>query len=149
MADPLLQAEIPLLGLYPEIVGGFSDAVLLDVPLRSCSPLHAELSGHGVTVCFTARAKTSHTQLVAFHVIQNDSMLMIPKEAFAGLEDPQFCGFDEGLQLMLPFCRAARSTDGFRTCVHLQRGEGQRTRLVTWVCDDGRYLFRLKEKVAF
>ena len=50
---------------------------------------------------------------------------------------------------MLPFCRAARSTDGFRTYVHLQRGEGQRTRLVTWVFDDGRYLFRLKEKVAF
>ncbi|MCC7502527.1 MAG: hypothetical protein IT229_08350 [Flavobacteriales bacterium] len=148
VADPLLHAEIAQLGLYPEIEGGFSDAVLLDVPLRSCSPLHAELGSDGVSVRFTASIKASHPELVTFQVIQDDSMLVIPRDAYAGLADPQFCGFDEGLQLILPYCSASRSADGFRTYVHLQLGEGRRTRLVTWVFDDGRYLFRLEENAV-
>jgi len=146
--DPLLHAEIAQLGLYPEIEGGFSDAVLLDVPLRSCSPLHAELGCDGITVRFTARASAARVELMNFQVLQDDSLLFIPKDAYIGLEDPRFCGFDEGLQLILPYCSASRSTDGFRTYVHLQLGEGRRTRLVTWVFDDGRYLFRLEENAV-
>ncbi len=146
--DPLLHAEIAQLGLYPEIEGGFSEAVLLNVPLRSCSSVHAELGGEGVTVRFTARPNVTHVELATLQVIQDDSLLFIPKDAYVGLRDPRFCGFDDGLQLMLPYCNASRSADGFRTYVHLQLGEGRRTRLVTWVFDDGRYLFRLDENVV-
>lgn len=146
--DPLLHAEIAQLGLYPEIEGGFGEAVILDVPLRSCSPFHADLGNDGLTVRFTARPNVAHVELATLQVMQDDSMLFIPKDAYVGLEDPRFCGYDDGLQLMLPYCSASRSADGFRTYVHLQLGEGRRTRLVTWVFDDGQYLFRLDEKAV-
>jgi hypothetical protein len=81
-------------------------------------------------------------------VLWDDSLLLIPAADLAGLRDPRFCSFDDGLQRILPYCSVSRSTDGYRLYVHLQLGEGRETRVVTWVFDDGHYLFRVEDKVV-
>jgi hypothetical protein len=148
--DPLLHAEIAMQGLYPEMEGSFGDAALIEVPLRSCSSTHAEFHADGVFVRLEAqhRPGAAHTELYRLRILQDDSLLQIPNTEMSGLRDPRLCGFDEGLRRILPYCSVSRSADGYRLYIHLQFGEGRETRVVTWVFDDGRYLFRVEDKVV-
>lgn len=150
VADPLLHAEIAMQGLYPELVGDFGTAQLAEVPLRSCSALHAEFATEGLLVRLEAQRTSGsvHTELIDLRILVDDSLLTIPNDARTGLQDPRFCGFDEGLQRILPTCSVSRSADGYRLYIHLQFGEGRETRVVTWVFDDGRYLFRVEDKAV-
>lgn len=150
VADPLLHAEIAMQGLYPELEGSFGEAALVEVPLRSCSALHAEFATDGLLVRLKAdrTSSTAHMELIDLRILVDDSLLTIPNDARTGLLDPRFCGFDEGLQRILPTCSVSRSADGYRLYIHLQFGEGRETRVVTWVFDDGRYLFRVEDKAV-
>jgi hypothetical protein len=150
VTDPLLHAEIAMQGLYPEMVGDFGTAQLAEVPLRSCSALHAEFAADGLLVRLEAqrRSASTHTELTELRILVDDSLLTIPNDARTGLRDPRFCGFDEGLQRILATCSVSRSADGHRLYIHLQFGEGRETRVVTWVFDDGLYLFRVEDKAV-
>jgi|694.fasta_scaffold85908_2 hypothetical protein len=150
VTDPLLHAEIAMQGLYPEMEGSFGEAALIEVPLRSCSSTHAEFRDEGLLVRLEARTVTgaAHTELYSLRILLDDSLLQIPNDEVSGLRDPRFCGFDEGLQRILPFCSVSRSADCYRLYIHLQFGEGRETRVVTWVFDDGRYLFRVEDKAV-
>jgi hypothetical protein len=150
VADPLLHAEIAMQGLYPEMEGSFGEAALIEVPLRSCSSRHAEFSDQGLLVRIEARSVTgaAHPELYSLRILLDDSLLQIPNADLNGLRDPRFCGFDDGLQRILPYCSVSRSADGYRLYIHLQFGEGRETRVVTWVFDDGNYLFRVEDKAV-
>lgn len=150
VTDPLLHAEIAMQGLYPELEGSFGDAALNEVPLRSCSSTHAEFHDEGLLVRMEARTESgaAHTELYSLRILLDDSLLQVPNTELSGLRDPRFCGFDDGLQRILPYCTVSRSVDGYRLYVHLQLGEGRETRVVTWVFDDGRYLIRVEDKAA-
>jgi len=150
VADPLLHAEIAMQGLYPELEGSFGDAALVEVPLRSCSSIHVEFHADDVFVRLEAQRTSgaAHMELTGLRILLDGSALQLPQAQVTGLQDPRFCGFDEGLQRILPTCSVSRSADGYRLYVHLQFGEGRETRVVTWVFDDGHYLFQVEDKVV-
>jgi hypothetical protein len=148
--DPQLHAEIAMQGLYPEREGSFGEAALIDIPLRSCSNNHAEFSAEGLFVRIEAGSMPgeAHTELSGLWIVLDDSLLHVPNTELAGLHNLRFCGFDESLQRILPYCSVSRSADGYRIYVHTQFGTGRETRVVTWVFDDGRYLFRVEDKAV-
>lgn len=142
--DSLLHAEIAALGAYPELEGLLPDVHLNEVALRSCSGPFAVLEGADVRV--ELRSTDTHGLLLA--VVVDDSALAIPAACVSGLRAERFCGRDDGLQRILPYCSAARSADGSRVYVHVMTGEGRKQRLITWVFEEGRYLFRVEEEAV-
>jgi hypothetical protein len=117
---------------------------LNEVPLRSCSGFHAILEGADVRV--ELHSSEAHGPLLT--VVVDDSTLTVPEEGLTGLRTDRFCGWDEHLQRTLPYCSAARSGDGSRVYVHLIAGLGRKQHLVTWVFEEGRYLFRVEEEAV-
>ena len=47
----------------------------------------------------------------------------------------------------LMFASVMRSLDGERTYVHLQAGDAADARMITWVIEGGRYLYRVVDRV--
>ncbi len=142
--DSLLHAEIAALGAYPELEGALPDVRLTEVPLRACSGSQAVLEGADVHV----ELRRSETQDLQLAVVVDDSLLAIPDASVSGLRADRFCDWDDDLQRILPYCSAARSTDGSRVYVHMLAGEGRKHRLLTWVFEEGRYLFRVDEEAV-
>jgi hypothetical protein len=141
--DSLLHAEIAALGAYPELEGVLPMVELNEVPLRSCSTTSAELEGEDVRV-----ELSSGREGLAMRVVVDGTALAFSDEGLARLRTVGFCGWDSGLQRVLPYCGAHRSRDGARVYVFLIAGEGRRQRLVTWIFEDGRYLFRVEEEAV-
>lgn len=141
--DSLLHAEIAALGAYPELEGVLPVVELNEVPLRSCSSTEAELESEEVHV-----ELRSGPQGLALRVVVDGTRLAFIDEGLAQLRTEAFCGWDAGLQRVLPYCGAYRSQDGDRVYVFLIAGEGRKQRLVTWVFEDGRYLFRVEEEAV-
>ncbi|MBL8001706.1 MAG: hypothetical protein JNL05_07090 [Flavobacteriales bacterium] len=141
--DSLLHAEIAALGAYPELEGVLPVVELNEVPLRACSSTSAELEGEDVRV-----ELRNGPQGLAMRVVVDGTQLAFTDDRNAQFRSEAFCGWDAGLQRVLPYCGAYRSQDGDRVYVFLIAGEGRKQRLATWVFEDGRYLFRVEEEAV-
>jgi hypothetical protein len=82
-----------------------------------------------------------HQRLSRMEVVLDGHVLDLPVAAFTDLFDPRLC--EPGPTAPLQYATVARSTDGWRLYVLAQIGEGPEARMVTWVFEDGRYLFRV------
>lgn len=169
VADPTLHAEIAQIGPYTEMSGADTLVPLEDLPVRSCSLGHIEFFGDGVRVRIETQpfdhpeqvkrsrgayrtegslvlgwsAMEQHRRMSRVEVVIDGVVVDIPVSAFTDLFDPPLCA-DAGAQL---FASAVRSRDSWRTYVSAQVGDGGEARWVTWVIEDGRYLFRVVDAI--
>lgn len=168
VADSTIRAEIAHLGPYPEMHLPATPSTLSEVPLRSWSPLHSEFAEEGLRVRieaqpflhpeqvtgdrtrgFTLEGRRAigwtpggaHDRISRVELVLDGAVAEVPEDAFTDLFDLQACA--PGPVAPLRFATVARSTDGWRIYVLAQVGEGDQTRLVTWVFEDGRYRFRV------
>lgn len=165
--DPLVRGEVSALGGYPELGRREGTASLVELPLRSCSPVHVEFATSDIRVRlerypFTRAHHTrtvqgrrtllgrpvvgwdpeaAHERLARMEVVVDGQVLEVPTEAVIDVFDPRFC--TPASDRMVRFVAAARSLDGWRVHVQVLAGAGPEARLVTWVFEDGRYLFRI------
>lgn len=165
--DITLRSELAQLGPYPE-TSGLDTVVLMNrLPLRSASALHVELFGSGLRVRLEVQPFVAgreiertrsgyrfdrepilgwepgayHTRVSRVELVSDGIVCQVPTTAFMDLFD---MGLDADGHL---WAQAARSADGYRSYVLVQVGEGHNARAITWVFDDGRYLFRVVDPV--
>lgn len=161
--DPLIRSEILELGGYQELVMEFTTPTLVNVPLFSHSPGHLEFRNEGLRVRIEAQPfvhagwvhkahgrwtlegeevrgwspADTHSRLGRLEVVLDGAVVDIPAEAWLDV-------FDAPLRREeLMFASIMRSRDGSRTYVHLQAGDAADARMITWVIEDGEYLFRV------
>lgn len=166
--DPIVRLEIGQLGPYPEMHRPVEASALQEVPLRSGSALLSEFAADGIRVRIEAqpfphpawvkgntrqgfRLERSpilgwspgegHTRLSRVELVLDGLVTEVPEAAFTDLFDPRLC--EPGPIAPLRFATAARSADGWRVYVLAQIGQGDQALLVTWVFEDGRYLYRV------
>lgn len=168
ITDSVMRAEIGRLGPYPEMHLPADASTLHELALRSWSATHCEFTAKDIRVRIEAqpfeRAKwiisddhkghvlerapimgwsnvEAHTRMSRVELVLDGMVTEVPGTAFTDLFDPPLCG--PGPLAPLRFATAARSDDGWRVYVLAQVGQGDQARLVTWVFEDGRYLFRV------
>ncbi len=166
--DPLIHQEIQELGLYPELMEEFPGSTLNYLAIRSSAGNQLEFSDDGIRIRIETQQfdhskwvkhtptgfrleqermlgwtpGEEHNRLSRVELVLDGSVIDLPTNAYTDIFDaPLFAG--EGTVM---FATAARSRDGWRTYVHLQAGSGRHAQLVTWVFDDGRYLFRVVDQ---
>ena len=166
--DPLIQQEIQELGLYPELMEEFPGSTLNYLAIRSSEGNRLEFCDNGIRIRIETQQfehakwvkptttgfrleqerilgwtpSEEHNRLSRLELVMDGSVVDLPMNAYTDIFDaPLFTG--DGT---LMFATAARSRDGWRTYVHLQAGSGRHTQLVTWVFDDGRYLYRVVDQ---
>lgn len=166
--DPIVRLEIGQLGPYPEMHRPVDASTLQEVPLRSGSALFSEFAADGIRVRLEAqpfphpawvkgnthqgyRLERSpilgwspgdgHTRLSRVELVLDGLVTEVPEAAFTDLFDPRLC--EPGPTAPLRFATAARSADGWRVYILAQVGQGDQALLVTWVFEDGRYLYRV------
>jgi len=165
--DPLIRSEILELGGYQELVMEFTTPTLVEVPLFSHSPGHLEFRNEGLRVRIEAQPfehagwvrgsngrwtlegvevrgwtpSETHCRLSRLELVLDGAVVDIPAEAWLDV-------FDAPLRREeLTFASVMRSRDGWRTYVHLQAGDAADARMITWVIEDGTYLFRVVDPV--
>ena len=163
LEDPRIRAEVMELGGYQELVMEFTTPSLVEVPLFSDSPGHLEFRDDGLRVRIEAQPfehpkwvkrthgawmledqtllgwspGESHSRLGRLEVVVDGRVVDLPTTAWLDV-------FDAPLRReTLPFALVMRSRDGVRSYVHLQAGDAHDARMVTWVFEAGRYLFRV------
>ena len=168
VTDPLIHQEIQELGLYPELMEEFPEPTLNYVPIRSREGNQLEFCDSGIRIRIETQhfdhskwvkptasgfrleqehilgwtPGDEHNRLSRMELVMDGNVIDLPMKDFTDIFDaPLSTG--EGT---LMFATAARSRDGWRTYVHVQAGSGRHAQLVTWVFDDGRYLFRVVDQ---
>jgi hypothetical protein len=170
IGDAQIQQELQELGLYPELVERLPASSLQDIPFRSSSPQHVEFFGDGIRLriethlfdhaSWVQRKRTGfflehapvvgwtpgdqHSRLSRVELIMDGTVVELPLDAFTDLFDLPLCSADGSVR----FARVCRSRDGWRTYVHVQAGEDEHIALVTWVFEDGRYLYRVVDRIT-
>lgn len=164
--DPLIRNEIAQLGPYAEMAMPASLGDLRELPLRNGSSLLAEFAGEGIRVRLEAQPfprpefvqrkgrfmlegmpihgwtiGTQHNRMSRVELVLDGVVTEVPETAFTDLFDVRLC--EDGPSGPLHFALAARSVDGWRTYVLVQAGQGKEACLVTWVFEDGKYLYRM------
>lgn len=166
--DPIVRFEIGHLGPYAEMHRPAEASTLQEVPLRSGAALYSEFAADGIRVRIEAQPFAypawvkgntrqgfrlernpilgwspgqEHTRLSRVELVLDGLVTEVPEAAFTDLFDPRLC--EPGPIAPLRFATAARSADGWRVYVLAQIGQGDQTLLVTWVFEDGRYLYRV------
>lgn len=171
--DPTLRREVAQLGGYPEAIADTGQSTLNELALRTSTAGAVEFYGGGIRVRLEAqpfehgswvkrsRGNTvlegrpilgwprSTTQreglrMSRLEVVWDGWVAQVPVQAYDDLFDP-LLQQEDGARYVL----AARSADGWRLYVHAQIGEGAEARLVTWVFEDGRYLFRVIDRATW
>lgn len=161
--DELMRAEIAQLGGYQEVLEAFTENTL--VPLLVVGSDEHSLTFrspdqrvaietypfNNVADVVRKRQQWSlegrpaigwsladeHNRLARVEVVQEGTVLNVPTAAVTDV-------FDLPLRRDgLPYCTVHRSRDGWRTYVHAQAGDGPTARMVTWVFENGHYLFRV------
>jgi hypothetical protein len=165
--DAVIGSEIAQLGGYAELARPMGQAELHIVPLRSWSTTHLEfaaddLRGRIDMFPFTQErwiggdpghrllegwpvlgwdASASHARITRVELVIDGAVLAPPTDMVTDVFDPQPCGSFEGR--VIPYALMARSADGWRTYIQVLAGSGADAALVTWVFEDGAYLFRV------
>ena len=161
--DPRIRAEVLELGGYQELVMEFTVPSLIEVPLFSDPPGHLEFRGEGLRVRVESQPfehpkwvqrshgawmlegqpllgwspAETHSRLGRLEVVVDGRVVDLPTTAWLDV-------FDAPLRREgLPFASVMRSRDGVRTYVHLQAGDSEDARMVTWVFERGSYLYRV------
>ena len=163
LEDPRIRAEVLELGGYQELVMEFTVPSLIEVPLFSDSPGHLEFRGEGLRVRVESQPfehpkwvqrshgawmlegqpllgwspAETHSRLGRLEVVVDGRVVDLPTTTWLDV-------FDAPLRRDgLPFASVMRSRDGVRTYVHLQAGDSEDARMVTWVFERGSYLYRV------
>lgn len=165
--DPLIRAEVMELGGYQELVMEFTTPTLEEVPLFTHSPMHMEFRSEGLRVRIEAQpfehapwVKKSHghwkledletlgwspggthSRLSRSEAVLDGVVVDIPVEAWVDVFDAPL------MREELPFAAVMRSRDGRRVYIHVQAGEAEDARMVTWVIEDGAYRYRVVDPV--
>jgi hypothetical protein len=166
ITDIGLRNEIATLGPYAETDDPFMMDSLVRFPLRSSSPLHVEFASGDVRIRLEAfpfehpawvkkRKDGSlwldqqtliswgndeqHVRLSRAEVVIDGLVCAVPAEEFLDVFDPIAMTSDRPEH----WCIAARSKDGYRMYLQVLAGSGKHARSVTWVFEDGEYLFRV------
>jgi hypothetical protein len=160
--DPLIRSEILELGGYQELVLEFITPTLVEVPLFSHSPGHLEFRNDDLRVRIEAQPfehpewvkksngawmlegqrvlgwspAEAHSRLSRSEVVIDGCVVDLPTESWVDVFDAPLRRED------LLFASAMRSKDGRRVYVHVQAGDAD-ARMVTWVLEDGAFLYRL------
>ena len=160
--DPLIRSEIMELGGYQELVLEFTTPTLMEVPLFSHSPGHLEFRNEGLRVRIEAQpfehpkwVKKSngswmlegqallgwspgenHSRLSRLEMVIDGCVVNLPTETWVDVFDAPLRQED------LMFASVMRSPDGRRVYVHAQAGDAD-ARMVTWVVEDGAWLYRV------
>ncbi len=161
--DPVIRAEVMELGGYQELVMEFTNPSLCEVPLFAGSPGHLEFRDSTLRVRIEAQAfehpkwvkrshgawmledqpvlgwspGESHSRLGRLEVVVGGCVVNLPTATWLDVFDAPLRRED------LPFASVMRSRDGLRTYVHLQAGDAEDARMVTWVFERGGYLYRV------
>jgi hypothetical protein len=166
LPDIALRNEIATLGPYVEADDPFVMDSLIRLPLRSSSPLHVEFANADVRVRLEAfpfvhpgwvkkkkdgtlrlddqpviswGSDEQHTRLSRAEVVVDGLVCAVPASELLDVFDPIATTSD----FPEHWCIAARSKDGYRIYLQVLAGAGKHARSVTWVFDDGEYLFRV------
>lgn len=163
LTDPLIRAELMELGGYQELAMEFTSPSLAEIPLYSASNGHLEFRDNALRVRIEAQAFEHAKWVKRSHgswMLENQALLgWSPGEAHSRLGRLEVVVggcvvdlptsdwldvFDAPLRREnLPFAAVMRSRDGVRTYVHLQAGDGEDARMVTWIFERGSYLYRV------
>lgn len=165
--DPLIRTEILELGGYQELVREFTAPTLMDIPPFSHSPAHLEFRSDALRVRIEAQpfehpewVKRSHgswmledqpvlgwspggthSRLGRLEVVIDGCVVDLPTMAWLDV-------FDAPLRREeLPFASVMRSRDGVRSYIHLQAGDAEDARMITWVIERGHYLYRVVDRL--
>ena len=163
LQDPLVHAEMLELGGYQELVMEFTTPTLREVPLFSHSPSHLEFRYDGLRVRIEAQPfehpnwvkksngswilegqhilgwspAETHLRLSRLEVVVDGCVALVPTGSWVDVFDAPLRRDD------LLFASTMRSADGRRFYVHLQAGDAADARMVTWVFEDGTFLYRV------
>ena len=161
--DPPIRSELMELGGYQELVMEFTAPTLVEVPLFSHSSGQLEFRDAALRVRVEAQPFDHpkwvkkvgsnwqlegryilgwspgevHTRLGRVEVVVDGCVSDLPAKAWLDVFDPPLRR--DGL----PFAAVMRSRDERRIYVHLQSGDAADARMVTWVFEDGAYLYRV------
>lgn len=167
VADPTVRAEVAQLGPYPEMSGIDTVVAMNWLPERSTSAYHAELYAANVRVRIEAQPFEAtmpvkrtrdgyrlehrpiigwedapyHTRMSRLEVVTDGMVCTVPVAAFSDVFD--IARNSEGNLWVQVAC----STDGYRTYVLAQAGEGREAKVITWVFDDGQYRGRVVDPI--
>ena len=160
--DPLIRSEIMELGGYQELVMEFTTPTLVEVPLFSYSAGHLEFRNEGLRVRIEAQPfehpkwvkkshgawlledqsvlgwspADTHSRLSRLEVIVDGCVVNLPTETWVDVFDAPLRRED------LMFASVMRSPDCRRIYVLAQAGDVD-ARMVTWVLEDGAFLYRV------
>ena len=166
LGDTRIRSELMSLGGYQELGRSFAEPNIREIPVSVATEGLVEYRSEGLRARIEAQpfehadrveesqgnwrldgqvlvgwsSGASHARLSRVEVVLDGAVVDLPTEAYTDVFDAPL------LRDGLPYVLAARSQDGARTYLHLQAGEGTDARLITWVVQNGRYLFRVVDK---
>lgn len=163
LTDPLLRLEVANTGGYPELLRPMGPTPLFELPVRSHSSGHVEFAtddlrirlerfptdraqrryGPGRRPAMAGDPQSLDQRLARLEVVVDGLVLAPPLDAVIDVFDPHFCVPHH--DRFIRFATAVRSADGWRILVQVLAGNGPEARLVTWVFENDRYLFRVED----